>query len=119
VLTRELFTEDFGIDEIQPLMDRIELYADKELQKEWPEKYPGIVTIHTQDGKTYAERVDYPRGTPENPVSLGELKDKFFMVTTPVIGQERGAELADLLLEHDFTVREVMSVLTGSERDRR
>lgn len=115
VLAREFFTEDFGIDEIKPLMDRIELFADQELQKEWPAKYPGIVTIQTQDDKTYSERVDYPRGTPENPVGLDELRDKFFRVTAPVIGQERGAELAGLLFRPNFRVREIMAVLAGRE----
>ncbi len=113
VLTRELFTEDVRMEEVTPLMERIELFGDEELQKEWPEKYPGIVTIHTRDDKTYTERVDYPRGTPENPIGMDELRDKFLMVTTPVTGRERGVELAGLLLTRDFKVREVISVLTG------
>lgn len=113
VLTRELFTEDVRMEEVMPLMERIELFADEELQKEWPEKYPGIVTIHSHDGKRYTERVDYPRGTPENPIGTDELRDKFLMVTTPVIGRDRGVEAARLLLMRDFKVREVMSVLTG------
>ncbi len=120
VLTRELFTEMVPMEQAAPLMERIELFADEELQKEWPEKYPGIVTIHTRDDQTYTERVDYPRGTPENPIGMDELRDKFLRVTTPVIGRERGVEAARLLLARNFKAREIMSVLTdGGSQDAR
>lgn len=117
VLTRELFTEDIPMAGVRPLMDRIELFADEELQKEWPEKYPGIVTIQTVDGKTHIERVDYPRGTPENPIGLEELRSKFATVTVPVLGSARSAELARLLLSRNFRVRNVMS-MAKAERER-
>jgi 2-methylcitrate dehydratase PrpD len=112
VLRREFFTEDFGIDDIRPLMERIELIPDVELQKEWPAKAPGIVTIDTHDGRTFAERVDYPRGGPENAVSLDVLRDKFFTVVTPVTGEKHCTQLSDRLFSRRFKLREVMAVLT-------
>jgi 2-methylcitrate dehydratase PrpD len=36
-----------------------------------------VVTIRRRDGRTVDRRVDHPRGTPENPLSPDELRDKF------------------------------------------
>lgn len=112
VLRREFFTEEFGIDDIRPVMDLIELVPDERLEAEWPEKAPGVVTVETRDGRIYSERVDHPRGGPGNPVGLDELREKFFALVTPVVGRERCTALTDTLSAGVFRVRDVMAILT-------
>jgi 2-methylcitrate dehydratase PrpD len=112
VLRREFFTEEFGIEDIRPVMDRIELVPDEDLQAQWPEKAPGIVTIRTRDGRTFSERVDHPKGGPENPARLDELRDKFSVLVTPIIGAARCAALAELVSAPPFALRDVTAILT-------
>ena len=38
---------------------------------------PAIVEIKTKDGKLYSRQVDYPFGSPENPMSLADIEEKF------------------------------------------
>jgi 2-methylcitrate dehydratase PrpD len=38
---------------------------------------PAIVDIKTKDGKVYSRQVDYPFGSPENPMSLADMEEKF------------------------------------------
>ena len=115
VLRREFFTERFGIDDIRPVMDLIELIPDEALQAEWPEKAPGVVTVETRDGRRFSARVDHPKGGPENPAVLDELREKFFALVTPVVGQQRCAALADMLSGATFALRDVTAILTAPQ----
>lgn len=36
------------------------------------------IQVKTKDGNTYAERVDYPKGSPDKPMTKDELVEKFF-----------------------------------------
>lgn len=74
--------EDFNLDLIKnpsiiSLMNKVIIVEDEEINKLVPDKRPAIVCISTYDGEYYEERVDYPKGEPENPVSEQEIKDKF------------------------------------------
>jgi 2-methylcitrate dehydratase PrpD len=111
VLRREFFTEEFGIDDVRPVMDRVELIPDEALQAEWPEKTPGAVTIETHDGRKFSERVDHPKGGPENPARLGELREKFSMLVAPTLGEPRCAALIDMLSAATFALRDVTAIL--------
>jgi 2-methylcitrate dehydratase PrpD len=42
-----------------------------------PKKRAAIVEI-IMGSDRYSERVDYPKGEPENPVSMDELEEKFY-----------------------------------------
>jgi 2-methylcitrate dehydratase PrpD len=44
----------------------------------WPlDVKPQLVEIVTRDGKSYCERIDYPKGNPKNPVTSAELVESF------------------------------------------
>ena len=58
-------------------MNKVIIVEDEEINKLVPDKRPAIVCISTYDGEYYEERVDYPKGEPENPVSEQDIKDKF------------------------------------------
>ena len=50
--------------------------ADKELSAVFPAIQAAVVTIKTKDG-SYTERVDFPKGEPENPLSEDEFKTRY------------------------------------------
>lgn len=59
------------------LAKKVRVHSDKELSAIYPHKNPASVTVTTKSGRTYVERVDYPKGEPANPVSDAELEQKF------------------------------------------
>jgi 2-methylcitrate dehydratase PrpD len=61
---------------IQKLTRRVEVVADGELSKIFPEKQSAVLTITTNKGE-YSERVDFPKGEPENPLSEEEFESRY------------------------------------------
>lgn len=61
---------------ILELTKKVEVIEDAELTALNPQKRAAIVVVHTKDGD-YSQRVDYPKGEPENPLSKKELENKF------------------------------------------
>ena len=56
------------------LIDRVTLHIDPEMDK-LPRS--GMSEITTKGGKSYASRVDYPKGDPNNPMSDEDIEKKF------------------------------------------
>ena len=71
------FTEDtVKCDEIVALTKKIKVEADPDLSAVFPGVQAAVVTIKTKDGE-YADRVDFPKGEPENPLTDQEFKDRY------------------------------------------
>jgi len=71
------FSEDTVRNEqILELTRKIHVEADEELSRAFPAKQTAIVTIRTKDGE-YTERVDYPKGEPENPLTDEEFRIRY------------------------------------------
>ena len=62
--------------EILALTRKVRVLADAALSAVFPEIQAAAVTIRTPDGE-YSERVDYPKGEPENPLSDGEFRARY------------------------------------------
>jgi len=79
--------EEFSIEgindsEISSLTKKVAVCADEELTALFPEQCAAIVEVTTNDGICRTERVDVPKGEPENPLSDDELKEKFVSLAT-------------------------------------
>lgn len=61
---------------IRRVMDQVECYTDPELDAEYPAHWPAAVELTLRDGSRLEKRVDFPKGDPENPLSVVELQDK-------------------------------------------
>jgi len=84
------FTDEYLTDEkVRDLMNRVKLEVDPNLDKFYPEKWPAVVEMVTSGGNKLVNRVDYPKGDPENPLSQDELCVKFRALAAPSIGQEQ------------------------------
>lgn len=64
-------------ENIQQLMQKVELYLSEELDALAPEKRAAIIEVTLENGAEYRERVDYPLGEPENPMTDAQLEAKF------------------------------------------
>lgn len=71
------FTDAFINDpEIQDIANKVTVSDTEELTALCPQKRVAIIRVKTLTGE-FVERVDYPKGEPENPLSREELEDKF------------------------------------------
>jgi 2-methylcitrate dehydratase len=63
--------------DVQDLMARTELVVDPEIEGIYPKFYPGIVTVHMKNGKSYRKRVDHFPGDPKCPMTDVQVELKF------------------------------------------
>jgi len=61
---------------IQKLTQKVEVVTNEELSMIFPDKQSAILTISTSKGE-YLERVDFPKGEPENPLTEQEFYDRY------------------------------------------
>lgn len=64
-------------EDILKLTRKVCVYADDELTMLFPKITTAIVTLKTTLGECYTERVDYPKGEPENPLTEEEFNARF------------------------------------------
>ncbi|MBO4513485.1 MAG: MmgE/PrpD family protein, partial [Victivallales bacterium] len=55
---------------------KVQVCADDELSRAFPKLQSAIVDIHTAD-RTFTERVDFPKGEPENPLTDQEFRSRY------------------------------------------
>ena len=63
-------------DTVKALTKKVKVLADDELSGIFPDKQSAILTIEA-NGKTYSERVDFPKGEPENPLNEEEFQTRY------------------------------------------
>ncbi len=56
---------------------------------------PTTVELKTVDGRAFQERIKYSKGTPNNPFSAEELRDKFTTLASCLFSEKRIAEIID------------------------
>ncbi len=94
-LTRGTFwLDDFAEERIRDpnihaLMQKIEVRATEECNRDWPEAYPFRITATTKSGEQHVQEIRYAKGHPKNPMSDQDIEAKFRRLTEPVLGQTR------------------------------
>ncbi len=56
--------------------ERVRMVLDGDVDAAYPARWIGKVTVRTRDGRTFAARVDEPKGDPGNPLDRGEIEAK-------------------------------------------
>jgi 2-methylcitrate dehydratase PrpD len=78
--------------EVRELMEKIELVEDEEATREYPNKLISKVEVEAR-GRTYRERVEHPKGSPENPMTKEELINKFLNLSKEALTEEESHNL--------------------------
>jgi len=93
---------------------------DEELDALHPARWPAVVEISTPSGQAYRERMDFPRGDPENPVTAEELVTKFHALAAGPWGEQRSRVLAQAVLdlENVVDVADLFQVLSPNHYGR-
>lgn len=74
---QEFGDEVLGNEEIKALAKKVQVVSDENFSRIFPEKQSALVTITTTDSNTYTDRVDFPKGEPENPMTETEFRDRY------------------------------------------
>jgi 2-methylcitrate dehydratase PrpD len=85
---------------LRELYGRVEVVVDERLPAE-AGRFPAVVTVETVDGASHSRAVDEPRGFPANPLTEGELADKFRGCAGRLLDAERTEHVLDLLRRFD------------------
>ena len=72
-------------EDIRSQLRKVEVVADPEIEAVFPELQRVVVTIRTTDGKSFTKQLDYPKGDPRNPLTDGEIEQKFDALAEPVM----------------------------------
>ena len=70
------FEQSFKDPRVVAVHDRVSMVLDAEVDKAYPVRWIGKVTVETVDGRSFEGRVDEPKGDPGNTLSRPELEDK-------------------------------------------
>ena len=63
--------------ELRALVQKVNVYPSEECDKDYYPGTPSIVEVVTKSGEKYSSKVIHPRGSYRNPMSDGELEEKF------------------------------------------
>jgi 2-methylcitrate dehydratase PrpD len=87
--------------EVARLRAATRMVADPELDGGWPEVYASIVEVTTSDGRRLSARVDHARGTMENSLTPGEIRQKYLSLAATVTTPAHAEEIADAVQQVD------------------
>lgn len=102
IVKRRAFVDEYsetGIrdPEVLAMIKKVRWEVDPEAERLWPKRYPCQVTITLKDGRKATSRVEWPKGDPENAVTKPELREKFMILSSPIIGEQRAAKTHDTI----------------------
>ena len=91
------------------------MVEDPQLTAGYPAGTPNRVTVTLDDGRTLVSEIAFPPGHDKNPLTDGQLAEKFHGLVDPVLGRERADRIhrrvADL--EDDPAPHETLEWLAG------
>ena len=70
------FEHGFNAADITAFRDRVSMVRDDEVDRAYPVRWIGKVTVHARDGRVLTGRVDEPKGDPGNTLSRDEIAGK-------------------------------------------
>lgn len=100
-------------DEVIKLTSKTTVRDNDEITKQAPKKRIAVVHVYTKD-KVFSEIVDYPKGQPENPLSVVDIEQKFYdMCEFAHFPKEKAKKISEIILngEADCSVSDLIHLL--------
>ena len=86
---------------LRPLMRKIEVSEDPRATRNYPAQQQARMEIELRSGRRLTRSADYPKGHSRNPLSDGELEQKFLGLAAGVLPRARQAALLESLRRFD------------------
>lgn len=109
---QEFSEENTKNPEILSFVKKFHVVADEALSKAFPAIQAAILQITKQDGSVLSERVDFPKGEPENPLSESEFRERYdeLMKYAGIVPKESN-RIFDLVNMGNRSVRDILADL--------
>jgi 2-methylcitrate dehydratase len=93
VTDRQFEPARFTDPAVLELVGKIKLHRDEEIDKRYPAGIPSRLTVTLADGRQFVREVEFPRGHARNPMTDGEVEQKFRTMVEPRYGKERADQI--------------------------
>ncbi|HUP95250.1 MAG TPA: MmgE/PrpD family protein [Burkholderiales bacterium] len=81
---------------VRALHDKVKMVLDPEIDRAYPRRWMGRVTVRTRDGREIEKRISSTKGDPDNVLTRAELEDKALRLGT-YAGAATEAEMKQLI----------------------
>jgi 2-methylcitrate dehydratase PrpD len=100
-------------NEVSELMGKVKVKDEIELDRYFPQSWPGRVRISLSNGSSHVREIIVPKGEKENPMSGREVEEKFLSLAAPVLGDARARSVIGGVraLEEIESLDELLSLL--------
>jgi len=88
-LLEQFEEEKIRDSKILDLAKRVGVVLDEDIEKVYPERYANKVEVILKNGKRFETRVDFAKGSSENPMSFGQVTEKFESLASKVVAKDR------------------------------
>ena len=86
---------------LRPLMHKVEVSEDPEATRNYPAEQRARMEVELRSGRRLTRSANYPKGHSRNPLSDGELEQKFLGLTAGVLSAQRQVALLERLWRFD------------------
>jgi len=106
-------------NEAKLIANKVIMEVDPEAEKIFFEErglaIPSIVEVETSKGKIYREKVMYSKGSPNNPFSAEEIKEKFRILASSIYGDKKVLNIIELVqsLDELKDISQLVNLLKG------
>jgi 2-methylcitrate dehydratase len=104
IVDKKITTQSFSDEKLKDpaiyeVIDKIKGEPSLEFEKMFPAKQPSKVVITTNDGRSFEEYLEYPKGDPREPMTMDDLENKFNSLAGQVLSADRLQEIKDLIFD--------------------
>ena len=103
----------FRDPKVLEFLKKITVIEDKALSSTYPEAVANRVSVGLSSGKTVSKQVEYHKGHPKNPMSDGEVEEKFQRLTRKYLGKNRARRILDAVwdVEKSRDISKIISMM--------
>jgi len=94
------------------LTGKVQVSADDAMSEAFPAEQSAELSVLCKDGSRYTERVDFPKGEPENPLTEAEFLERYTeLMRYGGIAEDRSRTVYDAVMQKNSSVRMLMSLI--------
>ena len=123
LVERQVTPAQFALEKImdptiRAQLEKVEVVADREIEKVFPALQRVVVEITTTDERHLTEQLDYPKGDPRNPLTDAEVEEKFAALAEGVLSSGAQKKLKEAIwnLEKISSVTRLMALMKADQR---
>ena len=91
----------FKDPKVWKFLENVKVERNAELSALYPGAVANVVHVDLADGRRLTKRVDFPMGHAKNPLKDSEVEGKFNALVEPILGQERGKKIIEIIWKLD------------------